>query len=246
MTVTIKRYTRPSTHIKLEVPQAFAGGGTDSEADAEKLAQREQEFNVFFARLTTASEAAGFTDPLKWAAENGVASQSLRNLRTDRKPPGLNILQRLSKASGKSINWWLGEDEAFNTDEFVFIPRYKTANGDEPVTMAFRRYWVEKYLKTDPKHLTVYRVEDDVMQGTFNISDNVLIHSREDTVTPLKDGLCALILNGALIIRRIQVLPNNLARIMPDNPKYPAFEVELSENSGVEFVGVPVWFSRQL
>lgn len=218
--------------------------GVASDLETLHAARRAADFNVFFARLTSASTEGGYTDPLKWAAEHGVAEQSIRNLRTEQKPPGLVILKRLSRASGKSINWWLGADAEFNTDEFVFIPRYRENADAEHVTMAFRRYWVEKYLHATTDQLTVYRIEDDAMVGTFNQADNVLINSKP--VDVIRDGLYALIINGAMVVRRIQALPNNIIRVMPDNPKYPSFEVELTEDCGVEIVGVPVWYSRQI
>jgi phage repressor protein C with HTH and peptisase S24 domain len=245
MTVTVKKRT-PSSMKGSEIPggMTLAEYIAAGEPDHERAEQREREFNIFFARLTSAAEDAGFADPLKWVAQNGVSAQSIRNLRTDKKPPGLTILQRLSKASGKSINWWLGEEEAFSTEEFVFIPRYKPSEDSASITMAFRRYWVEKYLKADPNALTVYRVEDDAMAGTFNPADNVLIHGK--SIDAMRDGLYALLINGAMVVRRVQALPNNIIRVMPDNPKYPSFEVNLNDDSGVEVVGVPVWYSRQI
>lgn len=211
------------------------------------------EFEVFFARLR---EAIGTDDLYGWGKAHGFVRQTLYNMVSGQKVPGIETLRRFREETGKPIGWLLGEDVLAplpggntgsideHSDEFVFIPRAKTKENEPSISMAFRRYWVEKYLKADPDHLTVCRVDDDAMLGTFNPSDNVLVHSK--VVEPLRDGLYGLLINGVLVIRRVQMLPGNRIRVMPDNPKYPSFEVELTADCGVEFVGVPVWYSRMV
>jgi len=210
------------------------------------------EFEVFIARLR---EAIRTDDLYGWGKAHGFPRQTLYNMVSGQKVPGLETLRRFREETGKPIGWLLGEDVLIGSgggarlcgdpdEEFVFIPRAKTKENEPSISMAFRRYWVEKYLKANPDHLTVCRIADDAMLGTFNLSDNVLVHSK--VVQPLRDGLYGLLINGVLVIRRVQVLPGKRIRVMPDNPKYPSFEVELSEDCGVEFVGVPVWYSRTI
>ncbi|WP_232443118.1 helix-turn-helix transcriptional regulator [Burkholderia ubonensis] len=215
------------------------------------------EFEVFFARLR---EAIGTDDLYGWGKEHGFPRQTLYNMVSAQKVPGLETLRKFRDETAKPIGWLLGEDLLYpssstvvaanahtGTDElaeFVFIPRCMRHENDEHVTMAFRRYWVEKYLQVRPEELVVLRVDDDVMEGTFNRADNILVNC--NVPGPVKDGLYALYINNVMVVRRVQVLPNNVIRVMPDNPRYPSFDTSLEEGSGVELAGVPVWYSRQI
>jgi hypothetical protein len=227
----------------------IAGESHQNEESVQVQVDSVIEFEVFFARLR---EAIGTDDLYGWGKAHGFARQTLYNMVSAQKVPGLETLRRFREETGKPIGWLLGEDVFAaasaqveeRSDEFVFIPRAAAKENEPSISMAFRRYWVEKYLKANPDHLTVCRIDDDAMEGTFNLSDNVLVHSK--AVEPVRDGLYGLLINGVLVIRRVQVLPGNRIRVMPDNPKYPSFEVELAEDCGVEFVGVPVWYSRMI
>jgi hypothetical protein len=215
------------------------------------------EFEVFFARLR---QAIGTEDLYGWGKSHGFPRQTLYNMVSGQKIPGLETLRKFRDETGKPIGWLLGEDllhpgaatdvgaagQTIGTDagEFVYIPRYPRNGSPEQVTMAFRRYWVEKYLQANPEELIVLRVDDDVMEGTFNRADNILVNLNPQG--PVKDGLYALYINEAMVVRRVQALPNNIIRVMPDNPRYPSFETSLEEGSGVEIAGVPVWYSRTI
>ncbi|KVV54096.1 repressor protein [Burkholderia cepacia] len=219
---------------------------------------------MFFARLR---QAIGTDDLYGWGKAHGFPRQTLYNMVSGQKIPGLETLRKFRDETGKPIGWLLGEDvthptvTSLNHDdsptnvqdtrnvnglsgEFVYIPRYPRNGSPEQVTMAFRRYWVEKYLQANPEELIVLRVDDDVMEGTFNRADNILVNCNPQG--QVKDGLYALYINEAMVVRRVQVLPNNVIRVMPDNPRYPSFETSLEEGSGVEIAGVPVWYSRTI
>lgn len=227
-----------------------------SEENAQNSVDSVAEFQVFFARLR---EAIDTEDLYGWGKAHDFPRQTLYNMVSGQKIPGLETLRKFRDATGKPIGWLLGEDLLYPTsgdtssaassptrqaDEFVYIPRYPRNGSSEQVTMAFRRYWVEKYLQANPDELIVLRVDDDVMEGTFNRADNILVNCNPQG--PVKDGLYALYINEAMVVRRVQVLPNNIIRVMPDNPRYPSFETSLAEGSGVEIAGVPVWYSRTI
>lgn len=234
------------------------------EENAQNSVDSAAEFDVFLGRLRKAIDTE---DLYGWGKAHGFPRQTLYNMVSGQKIPGLETLRKFREETGKPIGWLLGEDithpivtsldhdnlpsstdatstNAGSSDEFVYIPRYPRNGSPEQVTMAFRRYWVEKYLQANPEELIVLRVDDDVMEGTFNRADNILVNCNPQG--PVKDGLYALYINEAMVVRRIQVLPNNVIRVMPDNPRYPSFETSLEEGSGVEIAGVPVWYSRAI
>ena len=138
--------------------------------------------------------------------------------------------------------------------EFVFIPRYNvkvaaghgyTVEDEKPrFTMAFRKYWIRFYLRTDPKSLSVVKVAGDSMEGILFDGDNVLVdHSRNQP----GNGLYVLRIGEELIVKRTQTLPGNHLLVSSANEAYQPFELNLAdETSGVEIIGKVVWFGRQI
>ncbi len=140
-------------------------------------------------------------------------------------------------------------------NEFVFIPRYNVTaaagNGhpvdlEEPLfCMAFRRYWIENYVTTDIKQLSVIAVKGDSMEGVLNDGDNILVNH---AATTPRDGLFVLRINNDLMVKRVQSVPGKLL-ITSSNPAYAPFEIDLARNhDDVEtaIVGRVEWFGRAI
>ena len=139
-------------------------------------------------------------------------------------------------------------------DEFVFIPRYNRHaaaggghfnEGERPMfTMAFRRKWIEQYLRADPKELSVIDVKGDSMDGVLNERDVILVNHYLDTPD---DGLYVLRIGESLIVKQTQQLPNRRLLVSSANPAYESFEINLLEtDSDVKIIGRVVWFGRQV
>ena len=139
-------------------------------------------------------------------------------------------------------------------DEFVFIPRYNIHaaaggghfnDGERPMfTMAFRRKWIEQYLRADPKELSVIDVKGDSMDGVLNERDVILVNHYLDTPD---DGLYVLRIGESLIVKQTQQLPNRRLLVSSANPAYESFEINLLEtDSDVKIIGRVVWFGRQV
>ena len=139
-------------------------------------------------------------------------------------------------------------------DEFVFIPRYNihaAAGGghfndvEKPMfTMAFRRKWIEQYLRADPKELSVIDVQGDSMEGVLNERDVILVNHYLDTPD---DGLYVLRIGESLIVKQTQRLPNGRLLVKSANPAYDPFEINLLEtDTDVKIIGRVVWFGRQV
>lgn len=140
-------------------------------------------------------------------------------------------------------------------DEFIFVPRYNVTaaagNGhpvdlEEPLfCMAFRRYWIENYVTTDIKQLSVIAVKGDSMEGVLNDGDNILVNH---AATTPRDGLFVLRINNDLMVKRVQSVPGKLL-ITSSNPAYAPFEIDLARNhDDVEtaIVGRVEWFGRAI
>ncbi|WP_239689402.1 XRE family transcriptional regulator [Aquitalea pelogenes] len=138
--------------------------------------------------------------------------------------------------------------------EFVFIPRYNlkaaaghgaAVAGEKPMfSMSFRRYWIDNFLRIDPKDLSVLSVKGDSMEGVLNDRDVILVNHADTSPTT---GLYVLRIEGDLLVKRVQKLIGGRLKILSANESYEPFEVDLN-NPGGDFavVGRVVWFGRQL
>ena len=117
---------------------------------------------------------------------------------------------------------------------------------EEPLfCMAFRRYWIENYVTTDIKQLSVIAVKGDSMEGVLNDGDNILVNH---AATTPRDGLFVLRINNDLMVKRVQSLPGKLL-ITSANPAYTPFEIDLAKNKDNEeaaIVGRVEWFGRAI
>ncbi len=138
--------------------------------------------------------------------------------------------------------------------EFVFIPRYNlkaaaghgaAVAGESPMfSMSFRRYWVENYLRIDPKDLSVLSVKGDSMEGVLNNKDVILVNHADTAPT---SGLYVLRLDNDLIVKRVQKLPGSKLKILSANEVYEPFVIDMNSPE-VDFavIGRVVWFGRQI
>ncbi|KZE34577.1 XRE family transcriptional regulator [Crenobacter luteus] len=139
-------------------------------------------------------------------------------------------------------------------DEFVFVPRYNlkasaghgaSTEGEKPVfSMAFRKYWVDNYLRADPHDLSVISVKGDSMKGVLEDRDVILLNHAERNPGA---GLYVLRLDGDLIVKQVQRLPGGILRVTSANTTYEAFEVDINNlPADFEIIGKVVWFGRQI
>lgn len=141
-----------------------------------------------------------------------------------------------------------------DVSDFVFIPRYrvKAAAGsgqsvtDEAPThtMAFRRYWIENYLHASPADLSVLSVKGDSQQGVLNDRDVILIDRSQ---TSGMAGLYVLRIDGEIIVKTLQRLPEGVLEVSSANTAYKPFTVNMSKPpSDFAIIGRVVWFGRQV
>ncbi|BBF86309.1 probable transcription regulator [Aquitalea magnusonii] len=111
-------------------------------------------------------------------------------------------------------------------------------------TMSFRKYWIENYLRVDPKDLSVLSVKGDSMEGVLNDRDVILVNHAD---THLTSGLYVLRVDNDLIVKRVQKLPGAKLRVLSANEAYDPFEIDMN-SPDVDFsvIGRVVWFGRQI
>lgn len=139
-------------------------------------------------------------------------------------------------------------------NDYVFIPRYnvKAAAGSghynqdhkSTLRMAFRRYWVDNYLRANPKDLSVISVKGDSMTGVLEDGDTILVNHAKNRPD---NGLYVVRINDALVVKRIQSMPGGKLLFTSANEAYAPFEIDLrDESNDVQVVGKVEWFGRQI
>ena len=121
-------------------------------------------------------------------------------------------------------------------EEFVSV---SAADGTAPI-VAFNQHWIGK--KGDPTNMRFVRITGDSMEPTLQPGDVVLVDQSKQ-LDP-QGGIYAISVSGSLMIRRVQIsYPSGELRIISDNPKYEASEVEADK---VGIFGKVIWYSREL
>lgn len=137
---------------------------------------------------------------------------------------------------------------AVNLDEFTFIPRYDVSASaghgcdicqeNFMFSMSYRTYWIKNYLKVNPKALIAITARGDSMMGVIDDRDVMVIDTENKS---LSDGIYVLRIDGNLLVKRAQLLPNKIIRISSANPVYEPFEIDMTEPpSDFEVIGAVV------
>lgn len=112
-----------------------------------------------------------------------------------------------------------------------------------PFGVAFQAGWVAGLASTSPDALALLHVEGDAMLPTLVPGDHLVVDTH-DAATTLRDGLYALRLDDALMVKRLAVNPaTRLVTVASDNHAYPDWEG--CEPAALVIVGRVVWAGRR-
>ncbi len=146
-----------------------------------------------------------------------------------------------------------GEPPASGRDAPVTVPQFDLGASAGPGALAederarshlaFDSKWLRR-LASDPKQLSMIRVEGDSMLPTLSDGDEILV-DRGDAADRLRDGIYVLRMEGALMVKRLALNPaERRVAVRSDNPAYPSWN---DCNPGdVDIVGRVVWVGRRL
>ena len=138
-------------------------------------------------------------------------------------------------------------------DAPVVVPQYdlgasagpgSIAEDDRPRShLAFDSKWLRR-LASDPKQLSMIRVEGDSMLPTLSDGDEILV-DRGDAADRLRDGIYVLRMEGALMVKRLALNPAaRRVAVKSDNAAYPSWSD--CNPTDVDVVGRVVWVGRRL
>lgn len=109
-------------------------------------------------------------------------------------------------------------------------------------SIAFKREWITRELRAKPDQLLLIYVHGASMVPTLNPGDVILLE-RQD---PAKvcDGIYAIRLGDALLVKRLQFLPGGEILATSDNPAYSPISVKANQPN-LAIIGRIVWAGRR-
>ena len=105
----------------------------------------------------------------------------------------------------------------------------------------FRRSWIRQKLNAAPGDLRVIDVRGDSMLPTLSEGVVVLVNLKEQKPSP--PGIFVLFDGLGLVLKRLELQPEESVRILSDNPQYAPYTRALSD---INIIGRVVWFAREL
>lgn len=216
----------------------------------------------------------GSKSQLAFAEEMGVNKNTIGSYERGQSRPDSDFLLRLVEM-GINPNWLItgrgemlisdiadpGHSELMNqVDEehgrYDALPLYEirasAGHGAEISSekvvdsLAFKRDWIRNTLNAKPEDLALIYVKGESMEPTLKAGDVIMIDKR-GAETVLNDGIYVLRLDGSLMVKRLQRLPDRKVRVGSDNPAYQSFEIELDKPpSDLAIIGRVVWSGRHM
>jgi len=185
--------------------------------------------------------------------------------------PTADLLQAVARHTGVNPSWLLtGEGRpdggwpasgagvmgagATEAAGYVLLPLFgvqgsagsgQLVEGEEVEDLlAFKRDWIARELRSSPEKLVLIHVQGESMAPTLSPGDVILVE-REPGTRP-GDGIYVLRMGEALLVKRLQFLPDGVLRVCSDNEAYAPFTTNLREESeGLEIIGRVVWAGRK-
>lgn len=150
----------------------------------------------------------------------------------------------------------LRDDAARQLRDFALIPLYDVRasaghgawNDDERISkmLAFRRDWLLAEFGTSGTELVLVYVDGDSMEPTIKDGDVVMVDGAQREI---RDGLYVWLDDGALRIKRLQRLAAGRLQVLSDNPRFPAYELDLQaafSSGAAQIIGRVVWAGVKL
>lgn len=221
-------------------------------------------------RLAPAFDASGSQGA--FADRAGIPRDTLSKYLSGTQP-GPGALIKLADAAGVSIDYLVGRasssvpsaGHAGNGEssaaisgvdgELVLIPRLQvqaSAGGGravavpaivEEVLVGFRRSWLRS-LGVSPANAEFLEAQGDSMSPTIEDGDLMLVDRGYGDVVNGK--IYVLVVNGLVIVKRLQVLAFGGLMLISDNDKYPSETIPRSEVNDLSIEARVAWYGRAI
>lgn len=157
-----------------------------------------------------------------------------------------------AKARLDALDAIYGSSGAQPDKAFVSLPLHDIRDAANAASMAghgrvademlqFSTAWIKRELNAVPSDLLLILVDDESMVPTLRPGDTILLDRR--ATKPDREGVYILRMNGVPLVKRLQILPGEIVKVVSDNPAYETFTIRLSDINEQDFaiLGRVVW-----
>ena len=196
-------------------------------------------------RIRICAEKVGSGDEL--SRRTGIPRRTLENYLAGDTEPKVSSISKISEASDVDAGWLVtgyGSPESVKKGdtEYISIPvmnaQASAGHGslvqDESATdfMRFNKEWLRTTYYVNPSEVYIMPVDGESMEPTIRSGELILIKKINQAKKP-GDGIYVVRLEGTVLVKRIQFMPQNKVKVSSDNQFYDPYELQL--NDGVDF-----------
>jgi len=201
-----------------------------------------------------------------FSKETGIPLDSLKKYEGEKTAPGSDALAGMARL-GANLNWLLDPNSAGpavlnsatnriseDAGSYAAIPLIDVhaAAGNGVVVdservidvLHFKHEWIHNELHVNASDLRLLFVDGESMEPFLRAGDIILVNLTDNT--PKRDAIYVLRLEDALLVKRLQRLPNRRIRVTSDKPAYEPFDLSTDEMDGVAIIGRVVWMGRRI
>ncbi|MFH1758781.1 MAG: LexA family transcriptional regulator [Pseudomonadota bacterium] len=139
----------------------------------------------------------------------------------------------------------------FEDKQYVFLRLLNRYGELETQKMQFLkvhalRDWLLPQIKGDPDDAFMTVMEGDSMSETISPGDILFCDGQAGKIAdvPIEDVIYVMNIEGSgPIVRRLQRLPNQMVKVIADNPRYDSFSI--SKDSDCNILGRVIWIARK-
>lgn len=184
------------------------------------------------------------------AANVGIPLPSYKDYETGKKMPGGDAIASFMSI-GINANWLLTGRGAMlikdvstgciETVDSVYVPiprRNGVDSVSEIVSLGLSRQWLMQ-VGTNPADLIYTHMQDDSMSPTIRENSLVVIDSSADKLSG--DAIYALMLDGNIVVKRIQLDFSGGVLICGDNATYKSQHLTKDSSARLNVLGKVIW-----
>lgn len=181
--------------------------------------------------------------------------------------PSAKMLSELS-ARGYNVNWLLrgegpmrlegaavaAEDDLAATG-LVLLPLYAapraSAGGgsleivEERRLMAVDEVWLRRTFAVSPRDVALMVADGESMEPTIRAGE-ILLFDKSETGIKLRDGIYIVRLEGAVMVKRLQLMPGRHLKVASDNAAFEPYMIELTDGVDFAVIGRVVFVFRRI
>ena len=211
---------------------------------------------LFVARLQDIIRSFGSANGLANAA--GVSEGAMRKWAHGESEPTRDRLVAIAKAAEVNLTWLAtgngprdraGREDTPLLEGFIaleWVPDQDADGGEGRAAgqyFAFSQDWIDGHAAHGTSSLTTVQVPDDSM--TPHLPAGCVIVVDRSTSEVSRDGIYALVLDGTLLVRRLQKMPGGQIEASAESTTYQSFKFHPND-ADVAILGRALWAGRDL